>query len=140
MEKNFSLQNCDEDDVLSFGDDTFKVSKFRKAVNGAFGNNLGNQFYSQLSSYQGIKIDGAILAPKGINEPYARWFNDGIDCEILQLGSKGWQKGKVRIKVSVEFYVEEDSQQLVSESSGIELPESPLDDLRQMMNQENQQS
>jgi hypothetical protein len=72
MEKNFSLQNCDEDDVVSFGDDTFKVSKFRKAVNGAFGNNLGNQFYSQLSSYQGIKIDGAILAPQGVNEPWAR--------------------------------------------------------------------
>ena len=140
MEEKFSLQNCDEDDVLSFGDDTFKVSKFRKAVNGAFGNNLGNQLNSQLSSYHGVKIDGAILAPKGINEPYARWFNDGIDCEILKLGSKGWQKGRVRIKVSVEFYVEEDSEQLVSEPSEIELPESPLDDLRQMINQENQQS
>jgi hypothetical protein len=139
MEKNFSLQNCDEDDVVSFGDDTFKVSKFRKAVNGAFGNNLGNQFYSQLSSYQGIKIDGAILAPQGVNEPWARWFNDGIDCEILQLGSKSWQKGKVRIKVSVEFYIEEDSEQLTSDTSEIELPESPLDDLRQMINQEYQQ-
>jgi len=138
MEKNFSLQNCDEDDVVSFGDDTFKVSKFRKAVNGAFGNNLGNQFYSQLSSYQGIKIDGAIVAPKGVDEPYARWFNDGIDCEILQLGSKIWQKGKVKIKVSVEFYIEEDSEQLTSDASEIELPESPLDDIRQMISQENQ--
>ena len=139
MEENFSLQNCDEDDVLSFGDDTFKVSKFKRAVKGAFGNNLGNQFNSQLNSYQGIKIDGAILAPSGVREPYARWFNDGIDCEILQIGSKGWQKGKVRIKVSVEFYAEEDSEQLVSEPSEIELPESPLDDLRQMINQEKQQ-
>jgi hypothetical protein len=139
MEENFCLQNCDEDDVLSFGDDTFKVSKFKRAVKGAFGNSLGSQLYSQLNSYHGIKIDGAILAPKGVDEPYARWFNDGIDCEILQIGSKGWQKGKVRIKLSVEFYVEEDSEQLVSEPSEIDLPESPLDDLRQMINQENQQ-
>ena len=138
MEEKFSLQNCDEDDVLSFGDDTFKVSKFKRAVNGAFGNDLGYQFSSLFSSH-GIKIDGAILAPNGVNKPYARWFNDGIDCEILQIGSKGWRKGKVRIKVSVEFYVEEDSEQLVSEPSEIELPESPLDDLRQMINQENQQ-
>jgi hypothetical protein len=140
MEEKFSLQNCDDNDVLAFGDDTFKISKFRRAVNRAFGNNLGNSFNNQLSSNQGIKINDAILAPKGINEPYARWFNDGIDCEILKLGSKGWQKGKVRIKVSVEFYVEEDSEQVGSEPSEIELPESPLDDLRQMMNQENQQS
>ncbi|MBW4547236.1 MAG: hypothetical protein KME25_22780 [Symplocastrum torsivum CPER-KK1] len=140
MEEKFSLQNCDEDDVLLFGDDTFKVSKFRRAVNAAFGNNLGDQLNRQLSSYHGIKIDNAILAPKGVNEPYARWFTDGIDCEMLQLGSKSWQKGKVRIKVSVEFYVEEDSEQQLIESSEIELPESPLDDLRQMMNQENQQS
>ncbi len=139
MEENFCLQNCDEDDVLSFGDDTFKVSKFKRAVKGAFGNSLGSQLYSQLNSYHGIKIDGAILAPKGVDEPYARWFNDGIDCEILQIGSKGWQKGKVRIKLSVEFYVEEDSEQLVSEPSEISQPESPLDDLRQMINQENQQ-
>ncbi len=139
MEENFCLQNCDEDDVLSFGDDTFKVSKFKRAVNGAFGNDLGYQLNNQLSSYHGIKIDGAIIAPKGVNEPYARWFNDGIDCEILQLGSKGWRKGKIRIKLSVEFYIEEDSEQLVSEPSEIELPESPLDDLRQMINQENQQ-
>ncbi len=139
MEEKFSLQNCDEDDVLSFGDDTFKVSKFKRAVKRAFGNDLGYQLNNQLSSYHGIKIDGAILAPSGVNEPYGRWFNDGIDCEILQIGSKGWQKGKVRIKLSVEFYVEEDSEQLVSEPSEIDLPESPLDDLRQMINQENQQ-
>ena len=138
MEEKFSLQNCDEDDVLSFGDDTFKVSKFKRAVKRAFGNDLGYQFSRQFSSH-GIKINDAILAPQGVNEPYARWFNDGIDCEILQIGSKGWQKGKVRIKVSVEFYLEEDSEKLVSEPSEIELPESPLDDLRQMINQENQQ-
>ncbi|HEY9905788.1 MAG TPA: KGK domain-containing protein [Candidatus Sericytochromatia bacterium] len=138
MEENFSLKNCDEDNVLSFGDNTFKVSKLKRAVKGALGNDLGMRFYDQLA-YQGIKIDSAILAPRGVRDPYARWFNDGIDCEILQIGSKGWQKGKVRIKVSVEFYVEEDSEQLVSEPSEIELPESPLDDLRQMINQENQQ-
>ena len=139
MEEKFSLQNCDEDDVLSFGDNTFKISKFKRAVKEALGNELGSQFYNKLT-YQGIKIDGAILAPSGVHEPYARWFNDGIDCEILQIGSKGWKKGKVRIKVSVEFYVEGDSEQLVSEPSEIDLPESPLDDLRQMINQENQQS
>jgi hypothetical protein len=141
MEDNYNLQNCGEDDVLSFGENTYKVGKFKKAINGAFGNNLGHQLNGQLGSYQGIKIDDSILAPKGVNEPYARWFGDGIDCEILNLGSKSWKKGKVRIKVSVEFYVEEqeDSQTLGSDALEISPPESPLDDLRQMINQGNQQ-
>ncbi len=141
MEDNYYLQDCTDDDVLSFGEDTYKIGKFKKAINGAFGNNLGHQLNGQLGSYQGIKIDGSILAPKEVNEPYARWFRDGIDCEILNLGSKSWKKGKVRIKVSVEFYVEEqeDSEILKSDTLEISPPESPLDDLRQMMNQENQQ-
>ncbi|MBD2014467.1 KGK family protein [Microcoleus sp. FACHB-53] len=110
-------------------------------MNGAFGNHLGSQLNGQLSSCHGIKIDNSILAPNGVNEPYARWFGDGIDCEMLNLGSKSWKKGKVRIKVSLEFYVEEqeDSQTLGSDALEISPPESPLDDLRQMINKENQQ-
>lgn len=141
MENNYYLQDCNDDDVLSFGEDTYKVGKFKKAINGAFGNNLGYQLNEQLRSYHGIKIDGSILTPQWVDEPYARWFGDGIDCEILNLGSTSWKKGKVRIKVSVEFYVEEqeDSQTIGSDALEISPPESPLDDLRQMMNKENQQ-
>lgn len=141
MEDNYYLQDCNDHDVLSFGEDTYKIGKFKRAINGAFGNNLGHQLNGQLSSFQGVKIDGSILAPKGVNEPYARWFGDGIDCEILKLGSKSWKKAKVKIKVSLEFYAEEqeDSQTLGSDSLEISPPESPLDDLRQMINQENNQ-
>lgn len=45
--------------------------------------------------------------------------DDVIDCEVLRLGAKGWQKGKVRI--SLEFCPD--------------LPESPLDDIRQAIKQ-----
>lgn len=69
MEDNYYLQDCNDDDVLSFGEDTFKVGKFKKAINGAFGNNLGSQLNGQLSSCHGIKIDNSILAPNGVNEP-----------------------------------------------------------------------
>jgi hypothetical protein len=43
------------------------------------------------------------------------WINNGVDCQILK-PSKNWQKGKLRMKVSLEFCPDE--------------PESPLDDLR----------
>ncbi len=55
-----------------------------------------------------------------------KWVNEGIECEILKLGSNSWQKGKVRIKVTVEFCPDE---------LEIQEPDSPLDDIRQTMNQ-----
>ena len=51
------------------------------------------------------------------------WLVEGIDCEILQLGAKKWQKGKVRLKINLEFSAEEPE---------VSQPESPLDDIRQM--------
>lgn len=64
------------------------------------------------------------------------WFQKGIDCEILTIGSQSWKKGKVKIKISLEFYVEEEDVQITnSNNSQITEPESPLDDLRRMINQ-----
>lgn len=36
-----------------------------------------------------------------------RWIEEGIDCEILNLGDKNWKKGKVKIKITVEFCSDE---------------------------------
>ncbi len=120
MEDNYSLQDCGNDDVLCFGNNTFKVGRFRNTVNESFGIGFGISLTNELKS-KGIVVNSA----------HTNWFTQGIDCEILNLGSKSWKKGKVKIKISVEFYVE-------NEESEIKQPESPLDDLRQMLNQENQ--
>jgi hypothetical protein len=63
---------------------------------------------------------------------YGKWFGDGINCEVLRLDAKGWQKGKVRIelKVSLEFCPDE---------TEISQLESPLDDIRQMIKKDSQQ-
>jgi hypothetical protein len=47
---------------------------------------------------------------------HKKWIQDGIDVEILKVGSIAWQKGKLKVKVVVEFAPDE--------------PESPLDDFR----------
>ncbi|MEG3439085.1 KGK domain-containing protein [Pannus brasiliensis CCIBt3594] len=56
---------------------------------------------------------------------YPGWMGDGVRCEALKLGSQKWQKGKIKIRVSVEFYPDE--------PEVIEEPPSPLDDIRQSM-------
>ncbi|MGA9380612.1 MAG: KGK domain-containing protein [Phormidium sp.] len=65
-----------------------------------------------------------------------KWFYTGIDCEILKPGAKNWQKGKVRIRVSLEFCPDEPEieEESLSNQLGVDPPESPLDDLRRMMN------
>ena len=50
-----------------------------------------------------------------------KWINEGLECEILKLGSNNWKKGKVRINISLEFCPDEPE---ISEY------ESPLDEIR----------
>lgn len=134
MTEKFEKRNCGNDDVLAFGDSTYKVGKFKKAVDLSFSSSLASQFSNELKS-KGIQIDPKILVPNNRTDAYARWFDSGIECEILQVGSDSWKVGKVRIKVEVEFYVEElesleEDERNISETAQ---PESPLDSIRQMI-------
>lgn len=53
------------------------------------------------------------------------FLNEGMPCEFLKLGSPRWRKGRLKVKLVLEFYPDE--------------PESPLDDIRQMMKDNPQQ-
>jgi hypothetical protein len=53
--------------------------------------------------------------------PKRKWLDDGVECEILKPGNN-WQKGKVRIKISLEFCPDEALE-----------PPSPLDDIRRSL-------
>ncbi|MGK7932772.1 MAG: KGK domain-containing protein [Microcystaceae cyanobacterium] len=57
---------------------------------------------------------------------HKKWIDEGLECEVLNLGANQWKKGKVRIKVTVEFCPDE---------SEIIEPESPLDDIRREIKQ-----
>jgi KGK domain len=52
----------------------------------------------------------------GWSEEKNDWFTDrGIDCEALRFGSKGWQKGRIRL--SLEFCPDEPDQSSLNASS-----------------------
>jgi len=70
-------------------------------------------------------------------------FGEGIAGQVLRFGSPGWQKGKIRVKITVEFCPDEPEVEETPENNQLEIspPESPLDDLRrQLLNQENQRN
>jgi KGK domain len=52
----------------------------------------------------------------GWSEEKNDWFTDrGVDCEALRFGSKGWQKGRIRL--SLEFCPDEPDQLAISAAS-----------------------
>jgi hypothetical protein len=99
---------------------TFKVSEFIKAL-------------MTLAEKYDISI-----RPGGLTESKANWFSQGVDCEVLKLDAKRWQKGKVRI--ILEFCPDNpeisESPSRNSDQVDMNLSEAPLDDLRQMLNLE----
>lgn len=118
----FGSQPLNDHDVLAFGDATWKVSKFKQAVEQVFAGPLGSQFSSQLNS-RGIQIDPRVVAPSGRAEEHSRWFDQGVDCEVLQPGAQAWKKAKIRIKFAIEIGVEADPPQPQGE---VPTPATPI--------------
>ncbi|WP_088242112.1 KGK domain-containing protein [Calothrix rhizosoleniae] len=119
--KKLNPIECNDNDVISFGEDTFKIEKVRTAVKKSSNQGLANQLKNLLNS-QRVTIEAVSSS---------NWFQEGIDCEILTLGATKWRKGKMKFKLSVEFYVEEEEDNTSSETTA----ESPLDDIRRKINE-----
>ncbi|MEG4573806.1 KGK domain-containing protein [Microcoleus sp. N3A4] len=137
MEDKFDFHNCGNDDALSFDNAMLKVGKLKETVNQVLPENGLGQTLNQLLSQQQLHIH--------VRNAYQKWFGEGIDCEILKVGAQGWKKGKMKLKlnVTIEFCPDEPEVEETPENNESETsqPESPLDDLRrQLLNQENSPS
>jgi len=121
MEENF--MNCSDDTVVSWEDTTFKASILNKKIREALLEEKAlDEAYEALRYNIGYSIG---------YDSYKQILSDGIDCEILEPGAKGWQKGKMRLRVNVEVaFIREEAEPETTE------PESPLDDLRQKLRDE----
>ncbi|WP_071188400.1 KGK domain-containing protein [Trichormus sp. NMC-1] len=127
MEDNFKLIEFNEDDVIECNDLIYKVSKLQKALEILADNEEFLQQFWNLLREENIDY----LEEGDYN---TECFTEGMDVKILNLGSKSWKKGKLKFKLSVEFYAEEEIEES-GEKDVITEPESPLDDLRRMINE-----
>lgn len=79
MNNKFDLLNCD--DVLSVNTDTFEDLDITRTA-------------------KVIHLLEAIQECFGSDTKVAALFSqEGVDCEVLKLGAKEWEKGKVRINL-----------------------------------------
>ncbi|MCC5634320.1 KGK family protein [Nostoc sp. CHAB 5844] len=123
MEDIFKFIECNDDDVIEFGDNTYKVSRIKFGLNQSSNHSLAQRLQQELNN-QRIQI------------PSVNMFSQqGIDCKILTLGSQFWKKGKVKFKLSIEFYIEDEIETNEPNNLNVNTQESPLDDLRRMIHE-----
>ncbi|MEG4533129.1 KGK domain-containing protein [Microcoleus sp. D2_18a_D3] len=138
IESNKNYETVGDDDVLLFDEATFMVRNFKKLTASKFSKIL--ETYVGGSNNQGGKrqiID--CMNELVINEQIIilgseiNWISpkEGIDCQVLKIGSKGWEKGKLKIEVNEDLQLGET--QVCIKFCPDEPPElkSPLDDIRQ---------
>ncbi len=112
LNSNEYLQQCDSKDVISFNSDKWiGVGKLKEIVHRSFTKSGVDAAINYISKNSELRNN-------------VLWFNDGEKCEILKAGSQGWQKGKIKINITLEFIPDEP-----------ESIESPLDDVRQEIEQ-----
>ena len=110
VETNAYLSKCDSKDVISFSTQKWvDIKKLKGIISSAFRNTGINSIITHISKQSDLKDTNKIYS----------WFYQGEECEILRAGSTGWQKGKLKINVTLEFIPDEPEDK------------SPLDDVRQ---------
>ena len=117
LEYNDHLKNLRDDDILEQTEKLFKVGKVKSALQSAFDNAIPDSLTRHLNNNQ-VQI--------AVQNELTDWFTKGVDCQILKAGSDGWKKGKLKIRVIVEFIPDEPE---------ILEYQSPLDEIRREMQQ-----
>ena len=117
VETNKNYEILDGDDaVLLLGQATFTVRRFKELTSSKFSEimhidiNTNKKWTPQgpapgksiIQWMNELRINEETIIPGGDinwNSP-----QEGIDCQILKIGSKGWQKGKLKIEVNRSFH------------------------------------
>ncbi len=131
MEYNAFLQKCNDDDVLELDNNMIKLSKLRSDLKLVSSFNQNSEALVAIAKY----VKSTLLSKKDVE----KLFNDdGVDANVLRIGSQGWKKGKIKLKIVLEFCPDEPEIEQVTQSKDLEMnqPESPLDDIRRMMNKD----
>jgi hypothetical protein len=114
MSFSVDINDYGDGDVVAFMASMHKLGKFKAAIK-----NMSQQGGS-LRQYLNDELNFAL-------DVEAEWVEPGADCEILRVGGKDWQKGKIKVEITVKFYPDEPEVEEINQA------ESPLDDIRLMM-------
>jgi KGK domain len=112
MTNNLIPYDCGDDDVIAFGEAMFRSGKLKKAIGQSFDGSVGRAIDQKLRQH-GLEIPIRMIGSTRLANEHCQWFDEGINCEILDLATRRWCKGKVKVKVSVEFFVEDTEEKML---------------------------
>jgi KGK domain len=112
MANNLTPYDCGDDDVIAFGDAMFRAGKLKKTIDQSFDGSVGRAIDQKLRQ-NGLEIPSRIIGSSRLANEHCQWFEEGINCEILDLVTRRWCKGKVRVKVEVEFMLEDTGEKML---------------------------
>ena len=112
MTNNLIPYDCGDDDVIAFGEAMFRSGKLKKAIGQSFDGSVGRAIDQKLRQH-GLEIPIRMIGSTRLANEHCQWFDEGISCEILDLSTRRWCKGKVRVQVSVEFLVEDTGEKML---------------------------
>lgn len=112
MTNNLIPYDCGDDDVIAFGEAMFRSGKLKKAIGQSFDGSVGRAIDQKLRQH-GLEIPIRMIGSTRLANEHCQWFDEGISCEILDLSTRRWCKGKVRVRVSVEFLVEDTGEKML---------------------------
>ncbi len=117
MTNNLIPYDCGDDDVIAFGEVMFRSGKLKKAIGQSFDGSVGRAIDQKLRQH-GLEIPIRMIGSTRLANEHCQWFEEGISCEILDLATRRWCKGKVRVQVSVEFLVEDSGEKMLLPGNG----------------------
>ena len=112
MTNNLIPYDCGDDDVIAFGEAMFRSGKLKRAIGQSFDGSVGRAIDQKLRQ-NGLEIPIRMIGSTRLANEHCQWFDEGISCEILDLSTRQWCKGKVRVQVSVEFLVEDTGEKML---------------------------
>ena len=123
MECNSYFQAFGENDVLSFSETTMcKFGKFKDELSQVVDDDAIADLFVHKLSQKGIQ--GLPVYSRTHQAQNRLWMTEGKKCEVLKIGAQDWIKGRIKVRVIVEF-----------EPDAPEPLESSLDDIRQMISE-----
>jgi hypothetical protein len=134
MTNNLVPYNSGDDDVIAFGEAMFRSGKLKRTIIQSFDGSVGRAIDQKLRQ-NGLEIPIRMIGSTRLANEHCQWFDEGISCEILDLSTRRWCKGKVRVQVSVEFYIEDSGEKILLPTD-LEAPgDSPQAKVQQQVNQ-----
>ena len=133
IEEFCPTSGCSEKSAISFDGKIYKVEEIAKVIRESKPS-LGRFIFSYFQ-----KSDKQIhpgTSQESGQADYDSYFEEGIPFEILQPGSEEWVKGRMRLKMSLEFVIDQpDLLDTETQSDAVESAnENPLDAIRQSSN------